>query len=78
MLAYLLYNNTVTNTEAAIKNNINTFGELAFRRSSLTFMFVNRDPVAAQPITFRYLDAIINSLGLRSILGFLAVWAIIM
>lgn len=60
MRAYVLYNNTITN-EGVIKQEINTFGEIAFRRSSLTLMFVNLDISATpQKLHIRYLNSIVR------------------
>ena len=43
MRAYILQNNTVTDTESVIKQEINTYGEFAFRKGSITLMFLSLD-----------------------------------
>ena len=43
MRAYILFNRTVINAESAIKQEINTYGEFAFRKSSITLMFMSLD-----------------------------------
>ena len=55
---YTLYNNSITfATEGFIKQEINTYGRINFRKSIMYLMFVNTNNVSAQTVNVYVLGA---------------------
>ena len=55
---YTLYNNSITYaTEGYIKQEINTYGTINFRKSIMYLMFVNTNNVSAQIVNVKVLGA---------------------
>ena len=59
MRAYILSSTTITN-EGVIKQEINTFGTMSIRRTSVTLMFVSLDWLNDQTFTITYVNALLG------------------
>lgn len=68
MKAYMM-NTTTPSSEADIKAEINTFGYLTWRDTTITVMFANLDTTQSQTITVQYSQAYLNSLISLFVIG---------
>ena len=63
MKAFKLVSSTLTN-EGVISQEMNTYGEFKFRKSTIYLMFVSMDEKNPQTLTFNYMSAHALAAGL--------------